>query len=161
MRFGPKGEIVGCIHDRDTMGSMYGVIFSAGRWSRFAMSTTMHNGITPSGDFVGLEFMRWIGYRVDRHGNIETLMYPGAAGTEVWDVNPRGETVGVWWRDRGTTPASFEGRAFLRSAAGEYRTIHPAGASFSIAFAIAPNGHVVGSFADESGRHGFLLRRGD
>jgi hypothetical protein len=161
MRFGPNGEIIGCVHDRDMMASMYGVVFSGDNWTRFDMSHTMHNGVTPAGDVVGLDFMNGAGYKVDRYGNVETLTYPGADATEVWDINPRGETVGVWWRALGTTPASFAGRAFLRSAAGEYRTIHPAGATFSIAFGIAPNGNVVGSYADASGRHGFLLLRGD
>lgn len=159
-----SGDIVGCIHGRNTMESMHGFTFKDGTFTTVADGFTMTNGITSSGEVVGLDFMTGTGYLIDSAGNQETLTFPGAFATEAWDINSRGEIVGVAWTNSGTVP-----HAYLRGKDGVYRVIDPAGALAAQAFGISSNGTVVGSYRDATGSqcattactHGFLLQRGE
>ena len=158
-----KGEVVGCIHGRDTMGSMHGFTYKDGDFIRLADEATMTNGITNSGDVVGLDFMTGTGYLIDSAGNRETIAFPNANATEAWDINSRGEIVGVAWTNNGTVP-----HAYLRSKSGAYRLVDPDGALTAQAFSISADGTVVGTYRDATGpqcaitacAHGFLLQRG-
>ncbi|HUS18205.1 MAG TPA: hypothetical protein VMZ25_01020 [Terriglobales bacterium] len=159
-----NGDIVGCIHGRNTMESMHGFTFKNGAFTTVPDGFTMNNGITSAGDVVGLDFMTGTGYLMDSAGNQETLTFPGAYATEAWDINARGEIVGVAWTNSGTVP-----HAYLRGKGGVYRVIDPAGALAAQAFGISSNGTVVGSYRDASGSqcgttpctHGFVLGRGE
>src|SRR5215813_4686260 len=138
-----KGEIVGCIHDKDQMDSMHGFRFSDGKFTRLTSGSTMNNGITESGDIVGLDFMNLDGYHIDKFGNVETLTMPGAQETYAWDINEGGEIVGIAWTDNDTVQ-----HAFFRSKKGDYRLIDPDGSLAAAAFAINSNGDVVGNYRD-------------
>jgi hypothetical protein len=159
-----KGQIVGCIHDRDTMNSMHGFVLSKGVFTKYATSNTMHNGITRSGVVIGTDFTSGTGYRIDKFGNVESIVMPGADQTYAWDINSRGEIVGEAWTN-GTTVQ----HAFLRSKRGDYRLVDPGGALAARAFGISSSGNVVGNYRDAVGTqcattacvHGFLLQRGD
>jgi len=159
-----KGDIVGCIHDKDQMDSMHGFMLSDGQFTRLAPGNTMNNGVTESGDFVGLDFMNLNGYHIDNSGNVETLTMPGAQETYAWDINSRGEIVGVAWTDNDTVQ-----HAFFRSKKGDYRLIDPDGSLAAAAFGINSSGDIVGNYRDGVGPqcrttacvHGFLVQRGD
>jgi len=158
-----RGEIVGCIHDKDQMDSMHGFLLSSetGAITRRVDGMTMNNGITESGEIVGLDFMTLTGYRVDKFGNVETLSFPGADETDVWDINSRGEIVGT----------AFVGNVqhgFVRSKDGRYSFVDPENALAATAFSISGNGSIVGNFRDAVGAqcsatacvHGFVLQNG-
>lgn len=158
-----RGHIVGCIHDRDQMNSMHGFELSDGQFTKFGPNT-MHSGITDSGEIVGLDFTSAEGYHIDKFGNVERLVMPGADQTYAWDINSRGTIVGIAWTNGSTVQ-----HAFLRSKHGFYRSIDPAGALAAQAFGINSDGDVVGSYRDAAGpqcattacMHGFLLQRGE
>ena len=159
-----KGQIVGCIHDRDFMDSMHGFVLSNGVFTKYAPGNTMHNGITRSGVVVGADFTAGTGYRIDKFGNVESIVMPGAGLTYAWDINSRGEIVGEAWTDSATVQ-----HAFLRTKRGDYRLVDPGGALAAVAFGISSSGNVVGNYRDAVGTqcattacvHGFLLQRGD
>lgn len=162
-----RGEIVGCIHDKDQMDSMHGFLLNpeTGAFSRLAAGMTMNNGITDAGDIVGLDFMSATGYHRDKSGNVETISVPDALETDAWDINSRGEIVGAAFTD----PNTNNSHAFLRSKGGDYSFIDPDGALTATAFGINSNGEVVGNYRDIDARdprcattacvHGFLLGR--
>ena len=159
-----KGQIVGCIHDRDTMDSMHGFLLSNGVFTKYALGNTMHNGITKFGGIVGADFTTATGYHIDKFGNVEPVVMPGADETYAWDINSRGEIVGIAWTNGDTVQ-----HAFLRSKRGDYRLVDPDGALAAQAFGISSGGSVVGDYRDAVGTqcattacvHGFLLQRGE
>jgi len=159
-----KGQIVGCIHDRDTMDSMHGFLLSNGVFTKYALGNTMHNGITKFGGIVGADFTTATGYHIDKFGNVEPVVMPGADETYAWDINSRGEIVGIAWTNGDTVQ-----HAFLRSKRGDYRLVDPDGALAAQAFGISSSGSVVGDYRDANGTqcattacvHGFLLQRGE
>jgi probable HAF family extracellular repeat protein len=157
-----KGEIVGCIHDKNTMDSMHGFLYSDGAFTRLDMGMTMNNGITSAGDIVGLDGASPSSYHIDKNGAEERIMVPWADVTSAWDINPRGEIVG-------SALTKGVSHAFLRSPTGDSRMIDPAGALSATAFGIASNGNIVGQFTDGTGAkcssapcvHGFVIQRGN
>lgn len=151
-----NGDLVGCIHDIDQMGSMHGFSLHDGVFTKLDDSMTMNNGVNSRGEIVGLDNMSTSAYRIDRFGNVERLTFPEANATVAWDINAKGEIVGQALTNNFTV-----GHAFLRSADGTYRFIDPSGAISAVAFAIAGNGDVVGQYRDSSGTHAFLLQRGE
>ena len=175
-----QGDIVGCIHDKDTMSSMHGFLLHDGAFSITNPGpATMNSGINPQGETVGLDFMNLTGYRLDKDGNVlERIYFPGSDETDAWDINGKGEIVG-----QAVTNNFTVGDAFLRSKQGDYSYIEPPGVftasclaansnaglpCTSNAFAIAGNGNVVGNYRDSFANcsvsacvHGFLLQRGD
>jgi len=159
-----KGQVVGCIHDRDFMDSMHAFVLSNGVFTKYAPGNTMHNSITRSGVIVGADFTSGTGYRMDKFGNVEPIVMPGADQTYAWDINSRGEIVGIAWTNGATVQ-----HAFLRSKRGDYRLLDPGGALSAQAFGISSSGSVVGDYRDAVGAqcattacvHGFLLQRGE
>jgi uncharacterized membrane protein len=158
------GEIVGCIHDKDQMNSMHGFLLNSetGAFSRLADGMTMNNGITESGEIVGLDFMTLVGYQIDKLGDKEPLPNPqGFQEIDAWDINSRGDIVGA-------AVANGVQHGFLRSKRGDYSFIDPDGALATTAFSINSRGDVVGNYRDAVGPqcsttacvHGFLLQRG-
>lgn len=163
-----SGDIIGCIHDKDQMGTMHGFRLHDGKFSRLDAGMTMNNGINPQGEVVGLDFMNLTGYRLDADGNVvERIFFPGSDETDGWDINAKGEIVG-----QAFTNDFNIGHGFLRSKQGDYRFIDPpdtctANGCASAAFAISANGNIVGNFRDSLTNcstsacvHGYVLHRG-
>ena len=151
-----NGDLVGCIHDQNQGDSMHGFYMHDGVFTRLADSMTMNNGVSASGDIVGLDGGNTTAYHIDAFGNAERLAFPDADATNAWDINSKGEIVG-----QALTNNFAVGHAFLRGKNGDYRFIDPAGALSAVAFAIAANGNIVGQYRDSSGTHGFLFVRGE
>jgi uncharacterized membrane protein len=150
-----EGQIVGCIHDKDQMNSMHGFVLNpeTGAFSRLAMGMSMNNGITESGEIVGIDFAMGTGYHIFKSGSVETISVPGALVTQAWDINSRGEIVG-------TTVVGDVQHAFLRSQQGDYSFVDPDVAVAATAFGINSEGDVVGNYLDGNGAvHGFLMPR--
>ncbi len=159
-----KGQVVGCIHDKNQTNSMYGFVLSDGTFTKLDMSMTMNNGIAETGDIVGLDNSSPNSYRIDKFGNQTPITYPGADFTSAWDMNLRGDIVGQAGTNGGTV-----GHAFLLTSNGVARFLDPPGALSAVAFSINANGDVVGQYRDANGPqctktacvHGFALHRGD
>ena len=146
----PNGMILGCRHDVDTMGTMHGVRIGAdGSSDETDVPATMHNGATPDGSLiVGLytDMMtgRGEGYVIE-DGEFTPFVVPGSNFTAAWDVNPRGEVVGVY-RD-----AANRFHGFVRDG-DDYVALDVPGATATRAFGINAGGDVVGAFVDAAGR---------
>ena len=160
-----KGDVVGCIHDKDQGDSMHGFVLHDGAFTKNPDAMTMNNGINAKGEIVGLDNFS-TGYHIDRSGNLERLTIPGSQTGDfvnAWDINARGQIVGQAFTNGGTV-----GHAFLRSKDGEYEFVDPAGALSAVAFAINNAGTIVGQYRDSlincsvsACLHGFVRQRGD
>lgn len=153
-RITPSGDIYGCYHDLDYMGSMFGFTRTAsGTFRSIDVPASMHTGATPDGStIVGLysdPAMMWHGY-VIQNGSFQSFDVPGSKFTEAWDINPSGSIVG----DFQDVTGMFHG--FLRTAAG-YTSIDFPAAIGTHAFGINPGGAIVGTYTDTKNMtHGFL-----
>jgi len=148
------GTILGCYHDTDTMGTMYGFEFHRG-FSAIDMGMSMHNGATPDGKYI-------VGLFTDKDGrnkvyvmngsSFSVLEVPGAVLTNGWDVNPSRVIVGVFTDSGGATHGfEYDGSAFTR--------IDAPGATATRVFGINDRGDLVGQFVDTAGRmHGFVAQ---
>src|SRR5579859_5343897 len=84
--------------------------------------------------------------------------FPGAASTQAWGVNNRGDIVGIY------TLADKSTHGFLLANDGNFTSIDFAGAAYTLANAISPSGDIVGEYAmtvDGSGPHHGFLRTSD
>jgi uncharacterized membrane protein len=156
-RITPTGNIYGCYHDLNYMGSMFGFTRNAdGTFSSIDVPASMHTGATPDGNtVVGLYADLTMmpspthGYVV-QNGNFQSFDVPGSTFTEAWDINPTGNIVGDFQDLHGV----FHG--FLRNAAGYISIDFPA-AIGTHALGINPEGAVVGIYTDTNNfTHGFL-----
>ena len=171
IRISPQGDLVGCFHeDSVTMTTMHGWLLRNGTFT--VLSTphspgdttsrdpdTMNNGIAPTGEIVGFYLSRGVSYVADSNRIVETFTFEGNFFTLAWDVNPRGDIVGV----RGDNPANTVGaavhpRGFLRTKQGEYRTLEVQGAISTQVFGINSGRDIVGAYTDATGSHGFVYR---
>jgi hypothetical protein len=139
----PDGTILGCRHDNDLRGSMFGVVIGKRGTSETDAFASMHNGATPdlrriAGLYNYISGESVDGYVID-DGVFKPLVVPASNLTAAWDVNPAGEVVGVY-RDAG----GFHGFALI---AGGYVPIDVPGATATRAFGTNSAGVVVGSFA--------------
>jgi uncharacterized membrane protein len=151
----PDGTILGCRHDHDLMGSMDGVVMSLGGDSEIGMFASMNDGATPDlsrivGQRLNMALNRTEGFVID-NGVFTPLVVPGSIQTVAWDVNPRGDVVGVY-----RNAAGFHG--FMLTEDG-FTTIDVAGATATRAFGVNARGDVVGAFVAAGKTHGFLARR--
>jgi uncharacterized membrane protein len=172
-RINNAGQVVGCYHDTDTMGTMHGFLFSAGNFTSFKTSASMHNGLMPDGGaIVGLytDMMTGLGHGYLSSGdNIAPFDFPFSASTQVWDMNPSGEVVGLY------TDAAKNTHGFLLrlgdavetfgiaspGGAFDFVSIDYPGASFTQAVGINKQGDIAGGYKDAAGKmHGFLFIRG-
>lgn len=146
----PNGIILGCRHDHDLMDTMRGVVIMPdGTTSETDAHSSMHNGATLDGRLIVGLYMdmmtgRSEGYVIE-DGEFMPFVVPGSTLTTAWDVNPRGEIVGVY-RDSANR---FHG--FVRQGAA-YESIDVPGAMATRAFGINAQGDVVGAFVDAAGR---------
>lgn len=150
----PDGTILGCRHDHDTMGSMDGVTITREGATEIGQFASMNNGATPSGRFiVGLYTSmsgQTRGYTID-DGVFSDFMVPGSTQTSAWDVDPRGDIVGIY-----RNAAGFHG--FVRTASG-YTTVDAPGASATRVFGTNARGDLVGTYVQGGVTHGFLMTR--
>ena len=159
-RIGPDGTIYGCYHDHDQMDSMRGVVIRGDGVAELDLPATMNNGATPDGKtlvglYTDMDAGRGRAYLL-RDGEFIPFDAPGSRFTAGWDINPRGEAVGVY-QDAG---GRFHG--FVVDARWNFTTLDFPGAVATRAFGINAGGDVVGSYVDASNRtHGFLARRID
>jgi uncharacterized membrane protein len=172
VRISPRGDIVGCIHeDNIAMTTMHGFLLRRGRWTvlstpHFAGDTTsrdpdtMNNGGAEAGNIVGFYSTAGVSYITNRNNAIATTFtFEGDLFTLAWDVNAKGEIVGV----RGDNAANTVGvpvnaRGFLRTRDGHYRTLEVQGASNTQVFGINDRRSIVGVYTDVTGTHGFVHR---
>ncbi|HKW49644.1 MAG TPA: hypothetical protein VJN70_19460 [Gemmatimonadaceae bacterium] len=151
----PDGTILGCRHDHDLMGSMDGMEIAGADATEINQFASMNNGAVPGGNLViGLFTNMQSGlaqaYTI-QDGVFTSFMVPGSLSTNAWDVNPRGDIVGVY-----RNAAGFHG--YVRTAAG-FTTLDAPGASATRAFAINARGDVVGTYVAGGVTHGFLMSR--
>jgi probable HAF family extracellular repeat protein len=159
-----SGVIVGCRHDENMMATMRGIVMDAhdlredgdvdeyGETDAFA---SMSNGATPDGQLIVGFFMdmmmanRTRGYLL--YGDtVIPFDVPGSASTAAWDVNARGEVVGVYRDTTGTQ------HGFVWSDL-RFRTLDVPGAVSTRAFGVNSHGLVVGSFTDTTNKvYGFV-----
>lgn len=153
----PDGTILGCVHDHDRMASMYGAAFRGDEpLEATDLFASMHNGASPNGHLiVGLYLNMMVtpnrseSYVIDvARGETTTFIVPGSVATSAWDVNQRGEIVGVF-RD-----AALAFHGFVRTDAG-FTPIDVPGATATRAFGINARGDVVGSYVVGGVTHGF------
>jgi hypothetical protein len=167
-RITPDGDIYGCLHDFDLMGSMFG--FGRNRFgyisllangseladSSMSVPASMNNGATPDGHtIVGLWTDMMMGQShgyVVRDGNFQSYDVPGSLGTNIWDINPAEAFVGTY------TDSSKKSHGFLQLPDGSAPiTIDYPNAVSTATFGINPGGAIVGQYTDMSGHtHGFL-----
>jgi hypothetical protein len=155
-RITPKGDIYGCYHDVDLMGTMYGFARTASGDSSTNVPASMNNGATPDGStIVGLYSDLTMmpspthGY-VIQNGSFQSFDVPGSKFTAAWDINPRGSIVGEFQDLTGV----FHG--FLRTDDG-YAYIDFPAAIGTHALGINRRGAIVGTYTDTNNvTHGFL-----
>lgn len=150
----PDGTILGCRHDHDTMGSMDGMMITREGATEIGQFASMNNGSTPNGHFIVGFYTSMSGqtkgYTID-DGVFTDFMVPGSTQTNPWDVDPRGDIVGVYRNATG-----FHG--FVRTGSG-YTTLDVPGASATRAFGVNARGDVVGAYVVAGVTHGFLMTR--
>lgn len=154
----PDGTILGCRHDENMTSTMRGITINAqGVGSEIATYASMHNGATPDLSRIvglytntGVTPFRTEGYVID-NGVFAALLVPGAIMTAAWDVNPRGDIVGVF-RDG----VGFHG--FIWTEAGPTTLDFP-GAAHTRAFGVNARGDVVGTYFMGGVTRGFLATR--
>lgn len=154
----PNGDILGCYHDIDFMDTMHGMMRTAAGFIGLDVQASMNNGATPDGNkivgfYTDMATDLTHGYIID-YGAFVPFDVPGGIFTQAWDVNPQGETVGVF-RD---TAGKVHG--FLRSMDGAFTSIDFPGAKATRAIGINPAGDVVGFYIDSAGKtHAFVRSR--
>jgi uncharacterized membrane protein len=173
-----SGQVVGCYHDTDTMGTMHGFLFNGtysaldGSWGGLNVPATMNNGVMPDGSIVaGLytDMMTNItrGY-VAGNGVFAPFDFPFSISTAVWDMNPSGDIVGTYTDTAKKTHGFLLrlGDSFatfgLTSLSGpfDFVSIDYPGATTTQAIGINSRGDLVGSYVDSAGKtHGYFLSR--
>jgi uncharacterized membrane protein len=167
-RITPTGDIYGCLHGYDMMSTMYG--FGMSRFGDTSLQlnggeladatksvpASMDTGATPDGSIrVGLYADMTTGFNhgyLVRNGIFQTYDVPGPLQTNIYDINPAGDFVGIYIGSGG------HWHGFLQLADGSAPiTLTYPGAVHSRAYGINPGEAVVGHYIDTSGHtHGFL-----
>ncbi len=152
-RITPNGNIYGCYHDVDLMGSMFGFTRTANGFTSIDVPASMNNGATPDGSMVvGLYTdmaMATHGY-VLRNGTFQSFDVPSSTFTQAWDINPGANIVGDFKDSAGV----FHG--FLQTG-DRYTSIDFPAAVATHALGINPGGAIVGMYTDTNKvTHGFL-----
>ena len=173
VRISPQGDIVGCFHEGNaTMTTMHGWLLRNGTFTalatpHFAGDTTsrdpdtMNNGIAPTGEIVGFYISMGVSYFADSNGIVNTFTFDGNRFTLAWDVNARGDIVGVVGDNQAETLGGPSNpRGFLRSKDGEYRALEVQGAAATQVFGINARREIVGQYTDGTGTHGFVYQVG-
>jgi len=167
-RITPDGSMYGCLHDFDTMGSMY-----SAAWTRFGDTSlavnggelsdpnmsypnSMHRGASPDGSvivgfYIDMDTGHQHGY-ILQDGMLQTYDVPNSTLTVLWDINPKGELVGTYKDNLGKQ------HGFLQLPDGSAPiTIDYPSAVTTIAGGLNPEGAIAGQYVDTKGHtHGFL-----
>jgi hypothetical protein len=154
----PDGTILGCRHDHDLMASMRGIRIARDDSSEVDAFASMTNGATPDGQLVvGLYTNmsannRQEGFVIDR-GTFAALLVANSTLTAAWDVNPRGEIVGVYRNGAGV-------HGFVMTPDGVTPVNYP-GAFATRAFGINARGDLIGTYQLVAGgpARGFVATR--
>lgn len=161
-RISSEGRIiVGCIHDTNMSTTMFGMRRDAEGFNLFGGMFGglngigfMHNGVSPGGRILVGVFMDTTVNRarayILREGVAIPFDYPGATLTQAWDVNARGDVVGVYRDPAGRI------RGYLRPARGEFTSIDFPEATLTRAFGINTNGTIVGTYVADGVQHAFV-----
>jgi uncharacterized membrane protein len=155
----PEGTIVGCYHQSDAdgnylMSTMYGYAMKAdGSVESFDVAPSMHNGVNPAGDVVGIYYNAAgtvpQSYLI-HNGVVSWFSFPGSKATQAWDISPTGAIVG-FHRDA----TGFHG--FVMDQ-GVMTSLDVPGSIQTKAFGINAGGDIVGYYIDSTlSTHGFLL----
>lgn len=152
----PDGTILGCRHDHDVMASMRGVRMGRDGSTETDAFASMNNGATPDGrQIVGLYTNMLANNRTEAFiiddGVFTPFLVPGSNLTTAWDINPRGDVVGVYRNASG-----FHG--YVMTTEG-ITTIDVPGASATRAFGINARGDVIGTYVAGGVTHSFLATR--
>jgi len=171
VRISPQGDIVGCFHEgTQTMTTMHGWLLRNGTYTALATPhvagdttsrdpDTMNNGIAPTGEIVGFFFSSGVSYVADSNGIVTTFTFDGNRFTLAWDVNARGDIVGVVGDNQAeTVGVPSNPRGFLRSRDGEYRVLEVQGAANTQVFGVNARREIVGQYTDGTGTHGFAYQ---
>ena len=150
------GTILGCRHDHDLMASMRGVRTGRDGSTEIDEFASMNNGATPAGRrIVGLYTNMMAANRTEAYiiddGVLTPFLVPGSTLTTAWDVNPRGDVVGVYRNASG-----FHGYVITTEG---ITTIDVPGASATRAFGINARGDVIGTYVAGGVTHSFLAKR--
>ena len=165
----PQGELVGCYHeDNIAMTTMHGWLRGLDGEFRELVTPhassdttshdpdTMNNGISATGEIVGIYFRSGVSYIADQ-GGVVTTFTVGNHLTHAYGVNARGDVVGFYFTTfGGTMPVDPSG--FLRTREGNYRGYVVQGASTTQIWGINDMGNIVGQYTDGTGTHGFVFR---
>jgi uncharacterized membrane protein len=147
----PDGTILGCRHDNDTMGSMDGIVITAGHSDEIGQFASMNNGATPDHRrIVGLYTNTagsQQGFLID-DGVFKPLFVGGIPTAAAWDMNPAGEIVGVFRNSAGV-------HGFVLRDGVNVPIDFP-GATATRVFGINSHGDIVGAYVATDGTHGFL-----
>jgi len=166
----PQGELVGCFHeDNLTMTTMHGWLKGLdGEFHELVTPhspgdttshdpDTMNNGISATGQIVGIYFSSGVSYIADEAGVITTFTVDDFYSTHAYGVNARGDVVGFYGTNQvGAQPVSPRG--FLRTRQGDYRGYVVGGANSTQIWGINDMGAIVGQYTDAAGTHGFVYR---
>ena len=171
VRISPKGDIVGCFHeDNQTMTTMHGFLLHHGKFTVLVTPhnaddrsshdpDTMNNGVASTGEIVGFYLSSGVSYIAKRNVIATTFTFEGNLFTLGWDVNARGDIVGVHGDNQANTVgAPVNPHGFLRTKDGEYRSLDVQGAISTQVFGINVVRDIVGVYTDATGTHGFAYR---
>jgi hypothetical protein len=87
-----------------------------------------------------------------------TIDVPGAAGSFLLGINPRGDIVGSYCTALPCSISLIRNHGFLLSK-GQFVTFDFPGAQYTRAFAINPRGDIAGAYRETNGRtHAFLIK---
>lgn len=164
VKISPEGTVVGCYHVTSNsagainLNTMFGFVWDAAGISSAPLARTMHNGVNPDGDVVGLLYAA--SGRVEQsyliHDGVTTwFQFPGSVATQAWDINPSGTVVGF---HRSSLSGANQFHGFVLED-GTMTSFDVAGATDTRAYGISANGDIVGTFVSSTGTHGFLLSR--
>jgi uncharacterized membrane protein len=171
VRISPEGDIVGCFHeDGQTMTTMHGWLLHNGNFTVLVTPhsaddgssrdpDTMNNGVAPTGEIVGFYLSSGVSYIAKRNVIAATFTFEGNLFTLAWDVNARGDIVGVHGDNQANTvgvPVNPHG--FLRTKHAEYTSLDVQGAINTQVFGVNVRRDIVGAYTDATGTHGFVYR---
>lgn len=160
VRVSPQGDIVGCIHEgNDTMNTMHGWLLRNGTITLIPAPDTMNNGISGNGVVVGFYFADGVSYLADENGIVTEFTFDGDRFTLAWDINARGDAVGVVGTNQKMTVGNPQNPSgFLRTNAGHYVELKVTGASSTQVIGINNARDVVGQYTAGGVTRGFVHR---
>ena len=169
IRISPQGDIVGCFHeDNMQMTTMHGWRLHHGVFTILKTPheddaesrdpDTMTNGISPTGDIVGFYLSDGVSYVASQDRIVTTFTFDGRF-TLAWDVNARGDVVGVVGDNQAMTVGqAINPRGFLRTKDGQYRELHVEGSSVTQVNGINARRDIVGQYTVAGVSRGFVYR---